>query len=133
MQCVTTTSALRATTCVRAAAGQGLRLAARPAIKVWGAPAARSRHDYVSGICQFAAGGQIAPPRSPCPRLLQPVGLKATALVGLRLEQHVAAPKAQRRTAVIAAAAEAELDPLERCDGSRGASPCVGGGIAQLK
>ena len=56
-------------------------------------------------------------PQAPPPKTwLQAVGLRAPSLAGQRLEQQATAIKAQRRAAVVVAAADAgaqQLDPLE--------------------
>ena len=74
------------------------------------------RHaDRVHRGGQAARSAALGAQRFPLP--CSQVALRSSALAGLRLEQHGVAAKAQRRAAVVVAAAEGEtqqLDPLER-------------------
>ena len=117
MQCMSVTpSALRAGAICRQ---QGFRpLAARPVVKVrgrrWGqiVPIAGVGTLAAPPVC---AGRPTPGPRHPSRNLQAVAVLKSSSLLGLRPEQQAVAVKAQRRSVVVAAAAEeVALDPLER-------------------
>ena len=123
MQCTAAASvALRAPLVCRQQ--QGIRsLPVRPALKVRGW--AEQPIAVPMGFWRAPEPASLRPTAGP--PALQAVGLRSSSFAGLRLEQQVATVQCQRRTAVISAAAEAEvqLDPLERWAVGRGSrQPC---------